>query len=181
MIYIRIDPGLKGAISSIDSNGKLLSNDPMPLKENRELDIKIIKTLLNKPDAKIGIEQQMMFAQQGMSSGQKTVRNFGVLLGTLECLECDYKIFNSRAWKKIFPELETQEIVDLRTIGNDKTKPKPIRSAAKKKIKPLAKKAAIAYVNKKYGLKLKATQDGLAESIMMAIFIKESWDSITKD
>ena len=62
-----------------------------------------------------------MFTGQGRSSSSTTLRNYGKMLRALELTDSNYIVINSREWKKVFPELETDEIAKLRLDGANKS------------------------------------------------------------
>jgi hypothetical protein len=184
--FVGIDPGFLGGIALVNEKEELIRYVKMPLTKERDLDIAKIKGLIDFPKTCVAIEMQTIFAKQGLGSAITTIKNWARIIGLTECIKTihvnnyDLKIVAAITWKKYFPELETKGITALRIISKDKSLPLPVRAKAKKDIKINAKQAAIEYVNKKYGLKLLKSQDGIRESILIRLYMKRSFEE-TKD
>lgn len=85
-MIVAFDPGLHGAMAWVDTDGKLLAVDDLPLVANEVSPVLMLDMLLDGierygfPTAGV-VEIQKSFPKQGSSSGFKTGMGYGVILG----------------------------------------------------------------------------------------------------
>lgn len=199
-VIISVDPGLTGGIAIIE--GK---NDPVVHK------IPVEQIVVNKKNKKIydldGISEilepysgkNVLFVQESVSAmpnqGVTSSFNFGfsagATLGIAAGKGFDRYEVRPQAWKKHFPELNTQTIQNLKEdakklrVEAKTIKDKDLKKANKKEldrisrqVKTHAKTASRELASEKYPtlahLFEKKNSDGLAESLLIAIFGKDT-------
>lgn len=101
-VYVGIDPGLNGGITTLDDQGKIVTVFPMPvekLKDKVQINFPLITSYLSalalQYSVTVGIEIQHAMTKQGVSSTFKTAYNYGHLLGIVMGL--DIKCITVRA------------------------------------------------------------------------------------
>lgn len=112
MMFIGIDPGLKGGISIIDSEtNNLFISKEMPLNEdNKSINCKeIFQELCFYWHRQQGdvicfcvIEQLQTMPGQNVKATSSSAVNYGKLLAILELLEIPYQEVHPLKWKKAF-------------------------------------------------------------------------------
>lgn len=124
-----VDPGLKGAwalLSKQDSTTSVVDILPMPvIKSTNELDIPGIVLLLSNWSNLYGsfnltIESQQVLPNQGISSGFKTGKGFGILLGVSQTLNIPYKVVAPKQWQKPFPSVSIPDDINNLNIKDTK-------------------------------------------------------------
>ena len=162
-LIIGIDPGLKGGIAMIQG-AELKGLYPMPLikKNNKQvLDLEDLKSLLqNMKDEYIPIvyleecwahgPQNFRYARKKSPQSMFTFgKGFGELIGLLVGLNIPYKIVPPNKWK-----------IKLKITGREKTKEDSI----------IKIKEFFPDVNLKSSSRSKIDHDGMAESLLIAIY-----------
>jgi len=169
MNIIGIDPGLNGGICVLNPTG-IVDIIKMPLctrphRKGNYIDLKIVYEFITKYTSNnveivegIYIERQFILRSQGMSSGSKTMYQFGLLHG-LCFAQCDnLQEINAQDWQtSIFKKVNPD---DINPYNYKKTK-----------------LPAIAYVEQTYGNSYLFTSkrqtkpsDGLADAICIAAY-----------
>jgi hypothetical protein len=197
-VSIGLDPGIKGGISIIE--GRKVSVFPIPVetiivnKKNKKIYDLVEITKILRPY----YGRNVFFVQEKVSSrqGEGSVSSFsfgksaGSTLGIATAFSFNVAEVTPRMWKKLFPELETKEIQELRketkylraaakTIKGKELKKENKKQQEKiaRKIKSLAKGEARYLAQLKYPLLkdrfIKVNSDGMAESLLIAIYAKE--------
>ena len=202
-MIISVDPGLTGGISVLDGN-KMPIVYKMPVKpmivnkkKKNTYDmveiVKIFSSYKNK-DVLFFIEKQMGLGRESAVSTMTIGKNYGQLLGVAYAFGFDIEEITSQKWKKCFPELITKEMVDIKSQMKDlrvfgKTlKDKEAEKLNKKEIdklgrqfKSLAKTEARMLVSKLFpsisDRFIKKNTDGMAESILIALYGKNKGQS----
>jgi hypothetical protein len=186
---IAFDCGLKGGICII-KRGSDPEVHKMPIKSivhNRKkknvYDLDAIKQILQlhvNGDTHAFIEKQSPRPNEGSVSSFTAGAGFGSLQGLCIGLGIDTEIILPSTWKKHFPALNTANIILLKDQLKIARKKKYTKDmiALNKKIKSEAKDAARVLASQMYP-KLKDSfkykvNDGLAESLLMGIYKKES-------
>jgi crossover junction endodeoxyribonuclease RuvC len=110
MIVIGIDPGLTGAVASLDSQGELLHLHDTPVmtiqigrKTRQDYDPQAMRELLLpyvENACYLFIERQQSMPGQGVSSTFKTGLGFGLWLGIIAALQIPYTIIAPLRWKR---------------------------------------------------------------------------------
>jgi len=199
-VVISCDPGVTGAITILDG-GKQPEIHKMPLtkiivnkKEKKVYDLDAIEAILEPYRGK-----DVLYVQEKVSAmpgnGNVSMFNFGFSAGSTLGIAAgkgfDRYEVRPMGWKKHFPELNTQSIQDLKEEAKilraeAKTiKDKDLKKANKKEldriarqVKTEAKTASREVASNKYPelahLFEKKNADGLAESLLIAIFGKET-------
>lgn len=116
MIYVGVDVGIKGAVSVIDINGKLLTTFKMPInkdfkfsnsgKKTSIVDISKLKSLLlpavgsyKKDEVFIGMEK-LFLAKMSKGNGMLTSgMNYGRMWAVLELITPNINIIAARTWQ----------------------------------------------------------------------------------
>jgi crossover junction endodeoxyribonuclease RuvC len=106
MIFIGIDPGLKGGIAVIADN-KLSVSMEMPLTANKkEMGVKGIFRMFFKMRSLDAffciIEKAQAMPKQGVTGVFNYGRGYGELIAILKILEIPYQEIQSQKWKKEF-------------------------------------------------------------------------------
>lgn len=178
-IVIGIDPGLKGAVCTMNEKGEVIEIEKMPLrkdkkKERNELDNEAIYKNLKEKKEKykikgIVIEKQQVRQGQGISSNGKTMMQYGVLLGIVEFIECPIYTVSPQRWQKYIKSicpLEKEELKEYQNKYNYKD----------------SKLISIHYVEKTYGKdrrylysssRQKKPLDGFADAIAITKYCLE--------
>lgn len=105
MIYLGIDPGLKGGIACIQEDGSL-ELFPMPVIGEKEYDIYELRRILTsfRPDHGTGcfllFERQHSKPGQGLTSSLKTGIGYGILLGLVAGLEIPHQVVPAATWQR---------------------------------------------------------------------------------
>lgn len=108
MIFIGIDPGKKGGLSVINSEGTVLYSEEMLLTPgNKELNSKLMHEVLSSmlQIAKSGfcvIEKSQAMPGQGVTSMFNYGRGYGELIAVLKILKVPYEETHPVKWKKGF-------------------------------------------------------------------------------
>jgi hypothetical protein len=195
-IIIGIDPGLKGGITILEGDKEpLIYKIPLQKivvnkkKKNTYDMISIVDIFKRYKSKKVlfYIEQQSVRRGEGSVSAMTIGVNFGKLLGAAYAFEFNVIIVSPQTWKKCFPELITDEMLgikaemkELRLIGKtleDKEQKKENKKYIEKlgrNFKSLAKtearKSASSRCPELSGRFEKKNTDGLAESLLIAIY-----------
>ena len=205
-IIVGIDPGLTGGLSILENNKeplvyKIPVKKTIVNKKNKNIyDIMKIIDIFNKYKNKeilFVIEKQNVRRGEGAVSAMTIGKNYGLLLGIAYALGFNVIEVSPQKWKKHFPELindvileKREEIKELRIIGK-KLKEKEEKDCNKKEIdkinrqiKKEAKKNARELVSLKYpnlaDKFIKTNTDGMAESLLIAIFGKEKQNELVQ-
>ena len=103
MIYIGIDPGIKGAISSIIQNEsvRIVRTMPMAITE-ADTRQSILFALGGEPEYKAIIEKVHAFPGQGVTSMFTFGQNYGFLRGCLVSLGIPFEEVTPQKWQKEF-------------------------------------------------------------------------------
>ena len=109
MIYIGIDPGLKGGWSVIDDNGTAVSHF-----WNTANFISDMKTLQEK-NCRCVLEQVAAMPKQGVVSMFKFGEEFGMIEGILMALGIPYQLVRPMVWKKDFSLLHQDKDKSIET------------------------------------------------------------------
>lgn len=137
-----IDPGLKGAIALICSDGgTLLFDMPIYRKDKKNwIDVqslfKILNAIRQECDS-IYIEKVHSMPNQGVSSTFKFGKGFGILIGMCTALDFSVRLVTPQSWKKHFG------------IGRDK-------------------KQSIELANELFNVSIQSSKDGQAEALLIA-------------
>lgn len=123
MIFIGIDPGLKGGIACIQADGSL-QLFPMPTIGEREYDVYELKRILLEAMGRnteatdlsdvrnrilLTFERQHALPGQGLTSSLKTGIGYGILLGLVAGLEIPHQVVPAQTWQKaLFTGLNTK-------------------------------------------------------------------------
>lgn len=100
MIYLGIDPGLKGGFAFIKEDGTL-DLYTMPLIGDKDYDIPEIGRILRSYQSVIAvIEKQHAMPGQGLSSTLKTGLGFGILQSALSVSGISYSVVPAIKWQK---------------------------------------------------------------------------------
>tara|TARA_Y100000310_G_scaffold311548_1_gene357912 strand:- start:6085 stop:6711 length:627 start_codon:yes stop_codon:yes gene_type:complete len=202
-VFIGLDPGVSGGLSIID--GDNVSVFPIPVKEvvvNKKKKKKYSLTDISDILRPYG-KKKVLFAQERVSvrpnEGGVSAFGFGFsagsTLGIATALKFDIIEITPRKWKKHYPELETEEIIELReqlkevrseakSIKEKELKKENQREQDKigRKIKSIAKTEARMLASRKCpSLKdhfVKVNQDGMAEGLLIAIYAQENYDKL---
>jgi hypothetical protein len=198
-IIISVDPGLKGAITILE--GKLPKIYKIPTrkiivnKKNRntyDLDA-IVDILKSYSKKKVLFVAEIQGVRKGVGSvGAFTAgKGYGSLLGISVALGFKVVEVRSQKWKKNYPELEGNGIKEIREeIRKIKDLNKTIEDKEQKKLneKHIEKLGRILKAQAKTNARLlctslypeiadnfvKVCQDGLAESLLIALYGKEN-------
>jgi crossover junction endodeoxyribonuclease RuvC len=110
MIVIGIDPGLAGAVASLDTQGQLLHLHDTPVmtirigrKTRQDYDPQAMRTLLlpyASGSCHVFIEHQQAMPAQGVSSMFKLGMGYGLWLGVIATLQLPHTIITPAAWKR---------------------------------------------------------------------------------
>ena len=109
MIYIGIDPGLKGGWSVIDDDGAAVSHF-----WNTANFISDMKTLQEK-NCRCVLEQVAAMPKQGVVSMFKFGEEFGMIEGILMALGIPYQLVRPMVWKKDFSLLHQDKDKSIET------------------------------------------------------------------
>lgn len=104
MVYIGIDPGIKGAIAFVQSDPPDYAVQPMPSYSDQD---KLRKTFEIVGDLiKHGSHFKVVIEKAGMRPNQSgtitTLVNYGILLGICIAYQIPYEEISSMKWKKYF-------------------------------------------------------------------------------
>jgi crossover junction endodeoxyribonuclease RuvC len=110
MIYVGIDPGLKGGVAAIDSSGDVVLIERMPTmpgmaKGKAMVDGVALADLLNgckmSPSLFVGaVELVGAMPKQGVTSSFSFGTGYGIVLGVLSALGVGYVTVPPAKWKK---------------------------------------------------------------------------------
>jgi len=204
-VIIGIDVGLTGGISIFEDNDSLPLVYKMPVKKitvnkkNKNVyDMVSIVDILDKyknKDVLYFIEKQGVRPGEGAVSAMTIGKGFGQLLGAAYAFKFKIIEVTPQSWKKHFPELITDDMLEikgemkiLRALAKE-LKDKESKKENKKQVdklgrefKSLAKTEARKLVSKIYPelahLFEKKNSDGLAESLLIAIFGKSTQNEL---
>ena len=173
MIYISIDPGMSGAVAVINEENIEIFNTPLKKEDgDNDYDIKAMSDILKKhqnEDVICMIEAVFSMNSQGVVSVFNFGRGKGLWEGIAHC--CNFKVFmvSPQTWKKYYPELIMHTKIDKALPKKEQDKLKRLKKAeAKTKARELASKL---YPSLSDRFK-KVKDDGPAESLLMALYIK---------
>lgn len=154
MIYIGIDPGLKGGICGVDKTGNLCILEAMPTISS-EIDLIEIERLLSGHTVRhVIMEKAQAMPRQGVSSTFSYGVNFGRILGFLAISRISYTLVSPRIWQKSL------------FTGVDKRKPKAMALVAARRIWP--KEDFLAT------LRSKVPHDGLVDAALIAEYCRRT-------
>lgn len=203
-IIIAVDPGITGGIAIIEGKKKPTIHKIPVLqivvnkKKKKIYDLEIISEILESYSGKdVLFVQELVSAMpnQGVTSSFNFGWSAGATLGIAAGKGFDRYEVRPQAWKKHFPELNTQTIQNLKEeakklrIEAKTIKDKDLKKANKKElerinrqVKTEAKNASRELASKKYpklaDLFVKKNSDGLAEALLIAIFGKNTQDEL---
>jgi hypothetical protein len=142
--YFGIDPGRKGGLALLDEHKNLIYSEPMPLLTNG-YNYLLIKTKIEKlpPNTTILLELKPGVMEKSASPTTSFGFHCGVLYGL--CLNYKTEIVSPRTWKDEF---------DINRNYNEKRSAMKLRS--------------IHTAEHIFNLKFKATEDGVAEALLLA-------------
>ncbi len=195
-VIVGVDVGLTGGISIlIGKKTPLVYKIPVKKivvnkKNKNTYDMPSIVNILKKykdDNVLFYIERQSTRPGEGAVSAMTIGKGYGQLLGVAYAFAFNIVIVSPRTWKKCFPELTTDEMLDIkagmkksRLFGKtleDKDQKKENKRYIEKlgrNFKSLAKNEARKLVSTKYpglsDLFKKKNSDGLAESLLIAIY-----------
>ncbi len=201
-----VDPGLAGGLSILENNKeplvyKIPVKKTIVNKKNKNIyDIMKIIDIFNKYKNKevlFVIEKQNVRRGEGSVSAMTIGKNYGLLLGIAYALGFNVIEVSPQKWKKHFPELindvileKREEIKELRIIGKKLEEKEEKKQNTKeidkinRQIKKEAKKNARELASRKYpalsGKFIKTNTDGMAESLLIAIFAKEKQNELVQ-
>ncbi len=205
-IVASVDPGLSGGISILENNEhplvyKIPVKKTIVNKKNKNIYdiikiIDIFKKYRNK-EVLFVIEKQSVRPGEGAVSAMTIGKNYGLLLGIAYALNFNVIEISPQKWKKHFPELindvilkKREEIKELRIIGKkleekeEKKQNKKEIDKINRQIKKEAKKNARELASIKYPVLkdkfIKTNTDGIAESLLIAIFGKEKQNELVQ-
>ncbi len=205
-IIIGIDPGITGGISILFKNGQV-NVYPMPVKKKiinkknkRVYDIKKIVDIISPFTSK-----KVLFVQEKVSSmpGEGSVSAFmfgkssGLTIGAAVALKFEVVEVSPATWKREFTSLVTSDIItlkqsikELKEIGKtlkDKQAKKENKKNVDKlsrQVKKLSKDMARNIISCKYPqlshLLQKKNSDGVAESLLIALYGRENQDELVQ-
>ena len=97
--FAGIDPGLTGAIAVINNHAQIIQVDDYSAEPRKLFNI---YQRLSKLDLTVCIENIMFMSQQSFKNQFKYIATFFIQVFLLELFGIEYKIVDSRAWKKEF-------------------------------------------------------------------------------
>lgn len=104
MIFVGIDPGLDGGVSSLWDDEVQVCRVPLvpQTSARREYDLKAMRALVNfdKEQTFATLEKQQAFHGQGVVSTGSIMRGFGLWEGILTGLGIDYMVVRPQKWQK---------------------------------------------------------------------------------
>jgi uncharacterized protein (DUF433 family) len=203
-VIIAVDPGLTGGISIIEGKKtpvvhKIPVEQIIVNKKKKNIyDLDGISEILEPYSNKNVLfvqEKVSAMPNQGVTSSFNFGFSAGSTLGVAAGKGFDRYEVRPQAWKKHFPELNTQVIQHLKEeakklrVEAKTIKDKDLKKANKKeldsisrRVKTEAKDASRGLASEKYPklahLFLKKNSDGLAESLLIAIFGKSTQDEL---
>ncbi|MCK4792363.1 MAG: hypothetical protein KAV87_52015 [Desulfobacteraceae bacterium] len=98
MIYIGIDPGMSGAIASINEDGGSLLVEDCPQNNDSVEMYRILKRLYSD-DAMVAIEKPVAF-KMGRTSALNYGTNFGIWLGIISAMRIAFETVSPQKWQK---------------------------------------------------------------------------------
>ena len=107
-MFVGIDNGLKGGMTAIDDDGKVIKSIPMPVittpKGKSEYNIVEIKEFLIKFAAHtktnlVGLEKAQAFPGQGVTSTFSTGKGYGMFIGLLSALNIPFTVVAPQTWQ----------------------------------------------------------------------------------
>ena len=198
-VAIGIDPGFQGGISILEGN-KIPLVYKMPIKsvvvnkkKKNTYDMEeIVKLFFSYKDKEVlfYIEKQMGLGHESAISTMTIGKNYGQLLGVAYALNFNIVEVTSQSWKKMFPELITDEMRDIKVemkelrIYGKTLKDKEAKKLNKKQVdklgrqfKSLAKTEARELVSRLFpsisDKFVKKNTDGAAESVLIVLYGKK--------
>lgn len=115
MIFIGIDPGLSGAIASVDERGELQAVEDMPVMANgkgaskvkNQVNAAALRDILMGLKAKttqcvVGLERISSMPGQGVASMFSMGDSFGSIRAVVACCDIRLEVLSSRTWKNHF-------------------------------------------------------------------------------
>ncbi len=173
-MYIGIDPGIKGAISVLDSEGRLLESNIFPtVKEKSKTGRNMSRTDINglsrlfhrlaqNPPYRIMIEKPILMPGQNVSSTFNNGKSHGIVLTLLEVHFPDTQVdtVSCKDWQ--------DDLIDNRTIIESK-----IRRDRRKQLKLDSIAKAIELfpdADFKKSSKSKIDSDGMTDSALIAYY-----------
>lgn len=187
MIYASIDPGVSGGIAILDGdNVQVFSVPTKNIKKNgktkRDFDIVAMSEIFRKYSEKdIIVLQEATHAMpnNGSVSMYFFGRGAGIWEGILTALQIKYVQVPPQTWKKMYPELQAAKI----PIPKNATKSQRKEIAKQKQAeKASAKARARAMASSLYpNISEEFTRikdDGKAESLLMAVFLRKNEKSL---
>jgi len=170
MIYIGIDPGEKGYLTSME--GDKLLHHPMPLNDNGEIDgFELANILLDltpvESEYKIGVED--VHAIFGASAGSTFSfgYNVGELHGVLQSLDLDYELIQPKAWQaEIWKGFEVIKVPSKsgKTMVNDT-----------KAMSKMIAASLFPEANLKKPPRGRKPHDGLCDSLLVAEYMRRKY------
>ena len=154
MIYLGIDPGLSGGIGALDSQGRVLLAERMPLmasyvKGKRMVDCHALRGLLMPvvhplvAECRAAVEAVTSMPQQGVASMFSFGGALGAAYGTLAGLGIGFEFVPPKTWKR------------LHGLNKDKAQ-------------------SLAMVSNRWpGLHLIKADDGVAEALLIADWLRQ--------
>ncbi len=159
MIFLGIDPGLKGSLSAINERGEIVLHTVMPTVGN-EYDLAGIQSFLAEllaidSECRAVIEKPIILVGKSSRKTTRSVYYFdGLIQAMLFCMKISFESVSAKKWQST-------------TIGNGNKD---------------TKAASIQYVQRKYpGFSLLATErsrkphDGIADALCMAEYARRQY------
>jgi len=99
MIYVGIDPGKKGGIVGLKSNGDILFKHIMPMQDKIVYTPELVTYFMYPAQIKIMIEEPIAMPKQNVKATFTVALNYGAILGALECECYEYETVHPRTWQ----------------------------------------------------------------------------------
>ena len=183
-IIIAIDPGLTGAIAIFEGDNEPKIH-PIPLKtiirnkKNKKIyNYEEIVNILKPYKGKLvyyGLEVQGVRPGEGGVSAMTNGTGYGFLQGVGYAMEFDVNLIHPKTWKKIYPEMITEEAKKMIEEKKIKTKTKKEKDKLTRLIKASAKAQARKISTDMYPTLAKefirVKDDGKADAVLIGNFI----------
>lgn len=180
MVYIGIDPGVKGAIAIVSAKGKLLEAIQFPTqkelsKKGRNMartDLRELSDLFQRISddytvAKIMIEQPLLMPGQNVSSTFNNGKSHGIALAMLQVYfpTVELEAVAIKEWQEYMIPDRTFVVSKIR---RDKRKQLKLDSIARAK-------ELYPYFSFKKSAKSKVDSDGLTDAVLIATYCKHTY------
>jgi len=160
MIYVGIDPGKKGGIVGLKSNGDILFKHVMPMQGKQVYTPELVTYFMYPEEVKIMIEIPIPMPRQGVKGTATTFLNYGVIIGALEAEHYE--------WNGVEPKVWQAEMLD---VNGKTTKDRSVR------------KAEILWPDENFeiGKRAKKVSDGLTDAALIAEYFRRGNDNYRHD